>query len=61
MKLAEEMRTVLGQRERPPRVIPSDAAAEEAAVAQLYGERTGTVNAAPTTPPLAPGASEPER
>lgn len=54
-RLAEEIRAVLGAREhQPPRFQPSPAAVEEEAASRLYGERTGTVNASPASPPLAP-------
>jgi hypothetical protein len=52
-RLAEELRAVLGVREsNPPRFQPSPAAIEEEAASRLYGERTGTVNASPASPPL---------
>jgi hypothetical protein len=54
IRLAEELRAVLGGREhhQAPRFQPSAAAIEEEAASRLYGERTGTVNASPTSPPL---------
>ncbi|MEA2214675.1 MAG: hypothetical protein QOK19_236, partial [Solirubrobacteraceae bacterium] len=52
-RLADELRAVLGVREsNPPRFQPSPAAIEEEAASRLYGERTGTVNASPASPPL---------
>jgi hypothetical protein len=53
-RLSEELRAVLGRREQHvPRFQPSPAAIEEEAASRLYGERTGTVNASPASPPLA--------
>jgi hypothetical protein len=52
-RLAEELRAVFGARENnQPRFQPSAAAIEEEAASRLYGERTGTVNASPASPPL---------
>ena len=54
MRLAGELRAVLGSRERRSlRVQPTQAAIEEEAATRLYGDRTGTVNASPAAPPLA--------
>lgn len=61
MRLAEDLRAVLGSRERPTRVTLNLLAVEEEAATRLYGERTGTVDAAPSSPPLAQGAGRPER
>jgi hypothetical protein len=58
-RLAEELRAVLGVREsNQPRFQPSAAAIEEEAASPLYGERTGTVNASPASPPLSRDAAE---
>jgi hypothetical protein len=58
-RLAEELRAVLGVRENnQPRFQPSAAAIEEEAASRLYGERTGTVNASPASPPLRRDAAE---
>jgi hypothetical protein len=52
-RLADELRAVLGARENNQlRFQPSAAAIEEEAASRLYGERTGTVNASPASPPL---------
>jgi hypothetical protein len=40
------------RRHRPPRPSVSPAVVEEEAANRLYGERTGTVHASPTVPPL---------
>jgi hypothetical protein len=54
-RLAEELRAVFGVRDAgTPRFQPSAAAIEEEAASRLYGERTGTVNASPASPPLPP-------
>jgi hypothetical protein len=56
MRLADELRAVLGAREHAPvRVQLSPAAIEEEAATRLYGERTGTVHASPASPPLVGG------
>ena len=57
-RLADELRAVLGAREQHvPRFEPSPAAIEEEAANRLYGERTGTVHASPTSPPVPPRAA----
>jgi hypothetical protein len=58
-RLAEELRAVLGARENnQPRFQASAAAIEEEAASRLYGERTGTVNASPASPPLSSDPAE---
>ena len=53
-RLADELRAVLGGREpEPSGPAQSPAAIEEEAATRLYGERTGTVNASPASPPVA--------
>jgi hypothetical protein len=61
-RIADELRAMLGGREhhQAPRFEPSPAAIEEEAASRLYGERTGTVNASPTSPPLAQHSERPE-
>ncbi len=55
MRLADELRAVLGAREHNPfRSEPSAVTTEDEAAARLYGERTGTVDASPAYPPLTP-------
>lgn len=50
---------MLGVREsNQPRFQQSAAAIEEEAASRLYGERTGTVNASPASPPLSRDAAE---
>lgn len=52
-RLADELRAVLGTRDHQAlRPEPSPAVTEEEAASRLYGERTGTVNASPTSPPV---------
>ncbi len=60
-RLADELRAVLGVREPQgtPRFEPSPAAVEEEAASRLYGEKTGTVNASPASPPLGRAAEPP--
>ena len=60
-RLVDELRAVLGAREHPQatRFEPSPAAIEEEAASRLYGEKTGTVNASPASPPLGREAGPP--
>jgi hypothetical protein len=59
-RLADELRAVFGARDHAPqRFQPSPEAIEEEAASRLYGERTGTVNASPASPPLV--LAEPDR